>query len=190
VVTATAIQDWERLWAPYDEPIYQAVLAHVQPDDVVLEIGAGDLRLALRLAERASRVYALEIQSSLVTQALRALDVVPDNLYVVCGDARHAPFPEQVTLGVLLIRHCRHFSLYADKLAVIGCPRLITNARWRLGVEVVDLLTPRLPFDDVVMGWYACWCGATGFVPGLPERLTAQLEATVHQVVNCPSCRD
>jgi SAM-dependent methyltransferase len=179
------IQDWERRWAPYDEPTYQAVLAHIQPDDVVLEIGAGDLRLARRLAERTRRVYALEVQPAL----LPAVPGLPDNMHVVCGDARQLPFPKDITLGVLLMRHCRHFCLYADKLATVGCRRLITNARWRSGVEVIHLLSPRIPFEDVTMGWYACWCGATGFAPGPPEQLTPALEATVHQVNHCPTCR-
>ncbi|MCZ7670623.1 MAG: hypothetical protein M5U34_27465 [Chloroflexi bacterium] len=36
--------EWERMWSPYDEMTYPtAVLQHIQPDDVVLDIGAGDL---------------------------------------------------------------------------------------------------------------------------------------------------
>lgn len=189
LVTTTAIQDWERLWAPYDEPTYQEVLAHTRPDDVVLEIGAGDLRLARRLAQRARRVYALEIQPALIAQALTEMDDAQDNLHAVCGDARHVPFPKGVTLGVLLMRHCRHFHLYADKLAAVGCERLITNARWGLGIEVIDLSALRTPFDSVPLGWYACWCGATGFVPGPAEHLTPALEETVHQVADCPNCK-
>ena len=42
----SADRNWERRWAPYDELTYQEVLAQVRPDDLVLEIGAGDLRLA------------------------------------------------------------------------------------------------------------------------------------------------
>jgi hypothetical protein len=183
------MRDWERLWAPYDEPTYQATLAHVRPDDVVLEIGAGDLRLARRLAARARRVYALECQSALIKRALETRSELPENLYVVCGDAQHVPFPPEVTLGVLLMRHCRHFRLYAEKLAAIGCPRLVTNARWRLDVEVVNLLSPRIPFDKVTMGWYACWCGATGFIPGPAERLTPALETSVHEIIDCPDCK-
>jgi SAM-dependent methyltransferase len=181
-------QDWERLWAPYDEPTYQAVITQVRPDDVVLEIGAGDLRLARYLARRARRVYAIECQPILVARALGGVGHLPQNLYAVCGDARHLPFPQGITLGVLLMRHCRHYQLYAEKLSTARCQRLITNARWRLGVETIDLLAPRLSFDQVRMGWYACRCGATGFVPGPAEQLTPKLEATVHQVNNCPSC--
>ncbi len=180
---------WEWRWAPYDEPTYRAVLAHVRADDVVLEIGAGDLRLARRLARRACRVYAIEIQPTCIAEGLAAMGPVPDNLHVVCGDARHLSFPRGITLGVLLMRHCTHFRLYADKLVQVGCQRLITNARWRLGVEVIDLRAPRMPFDHLAMGWYACWCGTVGFVPGPAERLTPALEAIVHEVADCPACR-
>lgn len=183
---ATA-QEWERWWAPYDEPTYQAVLSHVRSDDIVFEIGAGDLRLARRLAAVARRVYAIELYPTLIARAL--IDVkAPDNLHAVCGDARRFSFPHGITVGVLLMRHCQHFGLYADKLADAGARRLITNARWRLDVEVVDLTLPGVPFDDVRMGWYACRCGATGFIPGPPEQLTPALEATIHQVSHCPLC--
>ena len=180
--------DWERLWAPYDEPTYRAVLAEVQADDVVLEIGAGDLRLARRMAEHARRVYAIEVQADLV-EAARQRAPLPDNLTVIVGDARRVPFPPEVTLGVLLMRHCRHFRLYFAKLVAVGCRRLVTNARWRLGVEVIDLSAPRKPFQEVDIGWYACRCGATGFVPGPAERLTPTREAMVHEVTGCPACR-
>lgn len=185
-------QDWERLWAPYDEPTYQAVLAHVRADDVVLDIGAGDLRLACRLAERARRVYAIESQFSLMMQALARrlpLGQMPANVYAVCADARCFPFPSDVTLGVLLMRHCTHFQLYAAKLAQAGCTRLITNARWRLGVELVNLTTPRIPFGEITLGWYACRCGATGFRPGPPQLLTPAVEAAMYEVSDCPQCR-
>jgi glycerol kinase len=47
---ATQLDCWEQLWAPYDESTYQAVLAAIGPEDILLEIGAGDLRLAIRAA--------------------------------------------------------------------------------------------------------------------------------------------
>lgn len=179
--------DWERLWAPYDEPTYQQVLEWIRPEDIVLELGAGDLRLARRIAALARRVYAVEIQADLVLAAQRT--ALPTNLTVLVGDAQDLPFPADVTLGVLLMRHCRHFALYADKLLAVGCARLITNARWRLDVELVDLAAPRLAFEQVRLGWYACRCGAVGFVPGPPEALTPELEQTIHEVQSCPQCQ-
>lgn len=183
---AAEIKAWERVWAPYDEPTYQAVLAHVRPGDVVLEIGAGDLRLAYRLAKQAQRVFAIEIDPSLIAP-VRAQ---PDNLVVICGDAYREAFPTGITLAVLLMRHCQQFSLLADKLVAAGCQRLITNARWGVDVELIDLLASRMPYSALSMGWYACWCGATGFVPGPPEQLTSSLETTVYEVTDCPTCSD
>ena len=41
---------WESLWAPYDQATYQLVLDQIRPEDTILEIGAGDLRLAHQMA--------------------------------------------------------------------------------------------------------------------------------------------
>lgn len=183
------MDDWERAWAPYDERTYQAALAFIQPDDVVLDIGAGDLRFALRLAERAVRVYALELQLPLLRRTLASLGGrLPVNLSVVCGDARYISFPPNLTVAVLLMRHCQHFTLYANKLKNGGCQRLITNARWRLGMEEINLLAERIPFQNFDIGWYTCWCGAVGFKPGPVELMTSEVDDIVHEVQNCPQC--
>lgn len=181
-----ALSTWEARWAPYDEPTYRDVLACIRSDDVVLEIGAGDLRLARRLAAAARRVYAVERQAALLTSQISA----PSNLHVVRADARDWPFPADVTVGVLLMRHCTHVRLYAEKLAAVGCRRLITNARWGLGVESIDLSAPRTPYDALACGWYACRCGATGFVIGPTERYTPEVDAITHEVRDCPTCAE
>ena len=178
---------WARAWAPYDEPTYAQVLAHLSPADVVLDIGAGDLRLARRMAVRVRRVYAVEVQAQVVAQGLRQ-GPLPRNLHVIAGDARTLPVPPGVTVGVLLMRHCPDVGVYVEMLTRAGAARLITNARWGLGVEVVDLEAPRVPFAAVAMGWYACRCGATGFIPGPPERLTPALLDRIYEVYDCPAC--
>jgi SAM-dependent methyltransferase len=180
--------DWEAVWAPYDEGAYRAVLDGLKPPDVVLDIGAGDLRLARRMARIVRQVHAIEIQPDLVDKALLEGGPLPDNLVVVRADARGFPFPAGITVGVLLMRHCTHFQLYAEKLKTAGGRRLITNARWRLGVEVIQLDTPAETYEQAEMGWYMCWCGASGFKPGPLERLTPELERTIHEVVGCPHC--
>ncbi|MFN8457487.1 MAG: rRNA adenine N-6-methyltransferase family protein [Anaerolineae bacterium] len=177
------LDEWESRWAPYDEPTYQRVLSYVGLDDVVLEIGAGDLRLARRLAQRAQQVYAIEMQPGLLSQQAD----VPHNLRVICADARYLRWPQKITLGVLLMRHCTHVGVYAARLRALGCPRLITNARWRLDVELMDL-GPRLPWSDVDFGWYACLCGQTGFVPGSLDQLTTERLDQIHETENCPAC--
>ncbi|HEX7976394.1 MAG TPA: rRNA adenine N-6-methyltransferase family protein [Anaerolineales bacterium] len=181
--------DWEARWAPYDPPTYQAVLDLIQPADVVLEIGAGDFGLARQIARVARQVIAIEIQEALYRQAMATPAAhLPDNLIMVLGDARMVPIPPGITTGVLLMRHCRHFRLYAEKLKAAGYRSLITNARWRMGVEQVLLQAPRLSYREIKMGWYACWCGKAGFKPGPAEQYTPELDAVISEVTDCPDC--
>lgn len=181
--------DWERMWAPYDEETYQEVLAHIGPDDVVLDIGAGDLRLARRMAAQCRKVYAIEIQEALLNRSIEEKKSrSSDNLVVILGDALELPFPTGITVGVLLMRHCTHFQTYAEKLRGTGAERLITNARWRMGVEVVNLAAERIPFERLELGWYTCWCGEVGFKPGPTDRLFPEIITVTHEVNNCPQC--
>jgi hypothetical protein len=175
---------WEACWAPYDEATYQAALNFVQPADVVLDIGAGDLRLACRIANIAQQVIAIERQPGL----LAGHAPLPPHLTVLCADARAIPWPKGITLAVLLMRHCTHFNAYVTRLRRIGCRRLITNARWGMGAELVNLGC-RADWDTVKLGWYACVCGQTGFLPGPPAALTAALMEHIHEVETCPACR-
>lgn len=182
------MDDWEQRWAPYDEATYGFVLAQLQPDDIVLDIGAGDLRLARRIARRVQKVYALERQAELISSGTAAADPMPNNLEVICTDARSYPFPSAITAAVLLMRHCTHFGLYWGKLARTNCRTLLTNARWRFGVERIEMQGKRRPYAQIQMGWFACSCGATGFVPGPPEQLTAAVIEQIQEVVDCPNC--
>lgn len=180
---------WERTWAPYDQATYQSVLAYIKKVDIVLEIGAGDLRLARQIAQVASQVIAVEIQEDLLEQGtLTKNKPPPDNLTVVKGDALSIPFPTGITVAVLLMRHCLHFQAYAEKLRKVGCNRVITNARWRMGVEQVNLNSERVPYEDVKIGWYTCWCGSAGFKPGLADEYTAEVDNLNHEVIGCPHC--
>jgi hypothetical protein len=187
-----AIQDkldlWEASWASYDEVTYRETLAWISNQDIVYEIGAGDLRLAVRLAGVARKVHAVEIQKPLLERAIYSSEALPGNLTIHHGDARRLPVPPGVTVGVLLMRHCTHFQWYVQKLKEAGAQALITNARWKLGVERVLLQERRLPFDDFEMGWYACWCGAVGFKPGPAEKLTLEREAACYELGTCPQC--
>ncbi len=180
-------QSWERLWAPYDEATYEAVLDAIDRRDRVLEIGAGDLRLARRLAQRAERVYAIEIRGDLLLQADHPPQN-PENLYVWWADARHLEFPPDLTVAVLLMRHCTHFAFYWRKLSTCGCPRLITNARWGFGVEVINLGASRRAYSQAAPGWFACRCGKTGFILASPELLDDELLNRIQELDNCPDC--
>lgn len=178
------LSDWEGWFSPCDHDTYAWVLGRIGNHDIVLDIGAGDLRLALQMAARARRVYAVEVNPLVLEVALREIGLdLPRNLQVICANALDVPIPSDVTVAVLLMRHCQHFAAYCERLQVAGCQRLITNARWKSNVEVIDLTRPPVPFAEVKEGWYACRCGEIGFIGGVerPDTPTAE-------VFDCPSC--
>ena len=181
------LTNWEGWFSPYDDEVYTEVLRNIAEDDVVLEIGAGDLRLALRLAGRARKVYAVEVNPKVLGPALEAIGwELPRSLVAICANALDIPFPSDVTVAVLLMRHCQHFGDYVAKLRAIGCQHLITNARWKAGVEVIELAAQGEDFSQVKGGWYACKCGAVGFIPCDPS--DGEVLFSIHEVENCPHC--
>lgn len=183
--------DWEAAWAPYDADTYETALSFLRPDDVVLDIGAGDLRFARLAAQQVRRVIAVERNRAVIPHLLTLSPVERrgnGNLEVICADALTWPFPPGITVGVLLMRHCRHYREYAEKLLACGCRRLITNARWGMGVEEVHLDAPRVPYRNARSRWYACACGAVGFAPGPVEAITCKSLETVIEVAECPEC--
>ena len=182
-MVARDASEWEAMWSAYDEETYARALAYVPAGAAVLDIGAGDLRLARQVADHARVVYAIERNPALLDGEPR-----PSNVIVICGDARTLPFPEGIDTAVLLMRHCLHFALYRQKLEAVGCARLITNARWRMGVECIDLTARPQLYATLAMGWYACRCGATGFRPGPTDQLTAALADIIFEVDQCPEC--
>jgi hypothetical protein len=175
---------WEDMWAPYDETTYSAVLDALSADDVVLDIGAGDCRLTKRMAQKVRRVYAIERNRLLGTTTID----LPANCKLLVTDARRVEFAPDIDIAVLLMRHCTSFALYWEKLKRTRCQRLITNARWGMGVEIIDMSERRVSFKQVSLGWYACSCGETGFVAGEPERITAQMIDDIWEVRDCPAC--
>lgn len=177
------------MYAPYDQPTYQAVLERLSPQDVVLDIGAGDLRCSRQMALLAKKVYAVEINDGVLKQGLTSRDPLPKNLIPIHADARTFDFPTDVTVGVLLIRHCTRFRLYSEKLHRVGARRIITNARWHMSVEEVDLQAQRTSFSEMRMGWYACACGATGFKEGPAEQWSIELDSIIHEVIDCLQCK-
>ena len=181
---------WEAMFAPYDEATYRAVLEWLSPEDIVLDIGAGDLRLAQQMARIVQRVYAVEIDPELLDRATAWRGPLPASLIPICADARLLDFPSDVTTGVLLMRHCTCFRLYVEKLRNAGAARLVTNARWRMAVEVVDLQVRRNSFADVSMGWFACLCGGTGFKEGPAELWSVEMDQETHEVSGCPKCTE
>ncbi|MFM8321838.1 MAG: class I SAM-dependent methyltransferase [Chloroflexota bacterium] len=181
--------EWEQLWAPYDQATYDLALRCIAPQDIILEIGAGDLRLACQAARIARRVYAVEINLAILERGARTFAPLPDNLEIIHADAKTLDIPNGVTLGVLLMRHCTHFGLYAAALRQVGCRRLVTNARWRMGVEVIDFEQAPILYNKAQVGWYACQCGAVGFKDGPLDDWSIERDALTQEVCACPACK-
>jgi hypothetical protein len=118
---------------------------------------------------------------------LHAQPPLPANLTLICADARNATWPTGITLAVLLMRHCTHFGLYAKRLLAQGCTRLLTNARWGMDVELVNL-ADAVPWRQAPVGWYACRCGQVGFTPASPQHITEAGTRRVTEVAHCPDC--
>lgn len=178
------LDPWEARWSPYDAATYDAALSLLRPTDILLDIGAGDGRLARRAAERVARVIAVERDAALLAHIPAHPRLEP-----VHADARHWPFPGGVTVGLLLMRHCTHVALYERKLRAAGATRLLTNARFGLGVEEIDLRAPRRPLATLPGGWWGCRCGRAGFKPFAdPAALTLNNESTMNEVARCPGC--
>jgi SAM-dependent methyltransferase len=182
--------DLEALYGPYDQSTYQLVLELLRPEDVVLDIGAGELRFSHQMARSANKVYAVEINELVLQQGLAAYNPLPDNLIPIHADAQTLDFPLGTTVGVLLMRHCTHFRLYYDKLREVGAHRLITNARWHMSMEVVDLHAEPTSFREGGLGWYACLCGATGFKVGPAEQWSNEMDRTTNEVSSCRRCME
>lgn len=179
------LSDWEGWFSPYDDETYSLVLQNVEKSDIVLDFGAGDLRLALRMAEKVRRVYAVEVNPVVLGAALGEIGFdLPRNLHVICANALDIAIPTGTTVAVLLMRHCQHFGEYFDRLRAAGCRRLITNVRWKSGVEVIDLAGPRAPCEQLREGWYVCQCGTVGYVGQGERSQTIPVE-----VSDCPACR-
>jgi SAM-dependent methyltransferase len=184
----STLSDWEAIFAPYDRQTYQAVIERLRPEDVILDIGAGDLRLARQMARIVRKVYAVENNPQVLGQAKTLSEPLPANLILICADARTLDFPSDVATGVLLMRHCTTFRLYAEKLQKVGATRLITNARWHMDVEMVNLLVQRKSLTETSMGWYACICGGTGFKEGSAEHWSLEMDQVINEVSSCPKC--
>ena len=182
--------DWEAMYAPYDPGTYQSVLAQLRPDDVILDIGAGDLRLARQMAQIARKVYAVEIDRQTLEQAMRLSEPLPANLISICADARILDFPPDISTGVVLMRHCTCFRLYAEKLRIAGATGLITNARWGMDTEFINLLVERISFYEFYMGWYACICGGRGFKEGPAQHWSSEMDSVTVEVSGCPQCME
>lgn len=122
------MKGWEIFFVP-EEDNYEACLAKLSHDDIVFDVGAGDLRFDLIMAEKVRMVYAIEINPTILARALRIIGYdLPVNLTVICGNAFRMELPADVTVVTCLMIHreqdfsgswkkCR--TIYARKEGII-----------------------------------------------------------------------
>lgn len=126
------IKGWEGWFLP-ESYLYPKVLANIEPNDVILDIGAGNFALSLLMAKKARKVYAIEVNPLVVKRALEIIGLdLPRNLILICGNALEFPIPKDVNTLVILMRHFQH-EIPEEWLLV---PKIISNiggtfAVWR-----------------------------------------------------------
>jgi tRNA G46 methylase TrmB len=93
-------------WFLPEHKEYRKVLSHIKSDDVVLDIGAGNFALDLLLAEKCTKVYAIEVNPKVVSDALKIIGYnQPRNLVIICANGLDFPVPKDVNTLVMLLRH-------------------------------------------------------------------------------------
>ncbi len=94
------------LYIPHEEN-YREMLSKLSEDDVLCDMGAGDLRFALIASTVCRKVYAVEMSPKLISKSLDLMDYeLPDNVIVICADWRQVPVPEDVTVISCLVNIC------------------------------------------------------------------------------------
>jgi len=93
-------------WFLPEKKEYRKVLSHIKSNDVVLDIGAGNFALDLILAEKCKKVYAVEVNPKVVSDALTIIGYnQPRNLIIICANGLDFPVPKDVNTLVMLLRH-------------------------------------------------------------------------------------
>lgn len=78
---------------------YKEMLAKLSKNDVLCDMGAGDLRFALMASQICKKVYAVEMSPQIVSKALEIISWrLPRNLIAICGDWRYISVPNDVTI--------------------------------------------------------------------------------------------
>ncbi|MFO7966382.1 MAG: class I SAM-dependent methyltransferase [Archaeoglobaceae archaeon] len=91
------------LYIPH-EGNYKEMVSRLSEDDVLCDMGAGDLRFALIASTVCKKVYAVEMSPKLISKSLALMDYeLPDNVIVICADWRQILVPEDVTIISCLV---------------------------------------------------------------------------------------
>lgn len=96
-------------WFLPEHWMYREVLEHIEKNDVVLDIGAGNFAFSILLANKCKKVYAIEVNPTVVRSGLEILGYnLPRNLTVICGNALDYPVPSDVNTLVILLQNLEH----------------------------------------------------------------------------------
>ncbi|RLF42213.1 MAG: hypothetical protein DRN18_02725 [Thermoplasmata archaeon] len=102
------MKGWECFFVPEDW-FYDDVLKLLRVDDVVFDVGAGDLRFGLLMVKKVRKVYAVEINPTILGKALQIIGYdLPTNLIAICGNAFKMELPADVTVVTCLMIHREH----------------------------------------------------------------------------------
>ena len=102
------MKGWEIFYVPEDM-FYDPCLEKLSRDDVVFDVGAGDMRFDLIMAGTVRKVYAVEINPTITARALNIIGYgLPTNVIAMCGNAFEMELPGDVTAVTCLMIHRQH----------------------------------------------------------------------------------
>jgi len=83
---------------------YDDVLSLLREDDVVFDVGAGDLRFSLLASLKVRKVYAVEVNPIILAPALKIIGYdLPNNVIPICANAFEMELPRDVTVVTCLM---------------------------------------------------------------------------------------
>ena len=89
-----------------EEWYYGLVLDELDERDVVFDVGAGNLVFDLIMLEKVKKVYAVEVNPTILSDALNIIGYdMPRELVVICANAFDLSIPNDVTKIVSLFIH-------------------------------------------------------------------------------------
>jgi 16S rRNA (adenine1518-N6/adenine1519-N6)-dimethyltransferase len=118
-----------------DTGVLERIIRWIQPapNDFFLDIGAGDGALSLRLAERATRLVAIEIDRDCIPPLERALESI-DSVTIIQGDIL------KMSLSELIARYAKP----GQKIRIAG------NLPYNIATAIIEkLLHSGLPIEDL-----------------------------------------
>ncbi len=100
---------WEIFFCPEKKENYHIFLKNLSEEDVVFDIGAGDLRFDLIMSQKIKKIYAIEINPTILGRALQVVGYdLPENIIAICADAFQMDLPLDATVITCLMRHRQH----------------------------------------------------------------------------------